>query len=299
VRVLVLGATGMLGHKLMQRSGDSLDVTGTVRGEAATYRNHPVLQGRRLLGGVSAENFDSVVLALAVARPEAVINCIGIIKQLPAAKDPLPSLTINALFPHRLAHLCQAAGVRLVHISTDCVFSGRRGNYSEDDISDAEDLYGRTKYLGEVSRPGCLTLRTSIIGRELHSRVGLLEWFISQRGGRVRGYTKAIYSGFTTQVIAELIASILEQPADLQGLWHVSSAPISKYDLLMLVNQAMELGITIEPDETFVCDRSLDSSRFRQKTGYQPPSWSEMVKSVAEDSTPYDSYSRKAPTNGR
>jgi dTDP-4-dehydrorhamnose reductase len=288
MNILILGATGMLGHKLMQLLSRRFEVTGTVRGPATIYANHPVLGQMALLGDVQAENFDSVVRALASIRPNAVINCIGIIKQLPAAKAPLPSIAINALFPHRLAQLCQAAGIHLVHISTDCVFSGRKGMYTEDDLSDAEDLYGRTKFLGEVTGPRCLTLRTSIIGRELQTRSGLIEWFIGHRNGTVAGYAKAIYTGFTTKVLAELIGNVLERYPGLSGLWHVSSDPISKYELLGLVNQAFRLGITINRDETFICDRSLNSTRFRETTRYEPPAWQDMIAQIASDPTPYD-----------
>jgi dTDP-4-dehydrorhamnose reductase len=208
---------------------------------------------------------------------------VGVIKQLPAAKAPIPSISINALFPHRLAQLCQACGARLVHVSTDCVFSGRKGRYTEDDPSDAEDLYGRTKFLGEVAGPGCLTLRTSIIGRELDRRTSLIEWFLSQRGRTVTGYARAIYTGLTTRALSELIGDILERHPDMSGLWHAASDPISKYDLLELVNRALSLGITLQRDESLVCDRSLDSTRLRKAIGYQPPSWPEMVRQLAGD----------------
>lgn len=283
--ILVLGANGMLGHQLVHGLTAGHDVTGTVRGAAERYANHPWLGRTRLVGNVEADDFDSVKAAVAAVRPTAVVNCIGIIKQLPAASAPLPSIGINALFPHRLAQLCQAAGARLIHISTDCVFSGRRGNYTEADPSDAEDLYGRTKFLGEVTEPGCLTLRTSMIGRELERRTGLVEWLIGQRGRSVTGYAGAIYAGFTTESLSMLIADILDRFPDLSGLWHVSSDPISKYELLGLVNQALRLGITIEKDETFHCDRSLDGTRFRAATGYRPPPWPDMVRQLKRDPT--------------
>ncbi|HEY3229779.1 MAG TPA: sugar nucleotide-binding protein, partial [Roseiflexaceae bacterium] len=169
MRILILGAAGMLGHKLCQAYHNRFDTWATLRGGAREFASYELIAADRLLVGVDADNFDSVVRALATVHPDVVINCIGIIKQLPSAKDPIISLVINALFPHRLANLCQAAGARLIHISTDCVFAGRKGMYTEDDVSDAEDLYGRSKYLGEVGAAGCLTLRTSIIGRELRT----------------------------------------------------------------------------------------------------------------------------------
>jgi dTDP-4-dehydrorhamnose reductase len=290
MRILILGAAGMLGHKLWQAYSNRFDTWATVRSDYRDYTRYDLFDPRRLLGSVDASDFDTVVRALAAVRPDAVINCIGIIKQLPTAQDPLVSLTVNSLFPHRLANLCRASGAQMIHISTDCVFSGHKGMYTEDDVSDAEDLYGRTKYLGEVSAPGCLTLRTSIIGRELRTTSGLVEWFLSNRGGTVRGYTQAIYSGFTTLTLAQIIADILEHHPDLAGVYQVASEPISKYDLLCLLRDAFEAQIEIEPYPNAQIDRSLDSSRFRAATGFVPLSWSEMVYAMTADPAPYEQW---------
>jgi len=290
MRVLILGGAGMLGHKLYQLYRGRFDTWATVRSGYRYYARYNLFDRQRLLEGVDAENFDTLVRAMAEVQPDAVINCIGIIKQLRSAKDPIISLAINALLPHRLANLCRASRCRLIHISTDCVFSGRKGNYQEQDISDAEDLYGRTKFLGEVDAPGCLTIRTSIIGREPATSSGLIEWFLSNRGGKVRGFTRAIYTGFTTPALAGIMAEVLEKHPNLSGLYQVSSAPISKFDLLTLVNEIYSLGVQIEPDREFVCDRSLDSTRFRAATDFRPPTWPEMIDEMHGDPTPYDHW---------
>jgi len=290
VRILILGAAGMLGHKLYQSFRDRFDTFATVRADCGAYAHYQPFECERLLTLVDAFDFDSVVRATADVRPDALINCIGIIKQLPTAQDPLLSLTINALFPHRLANLCRAGGIRLIHLSTDCVFSGRKGQYTEADSSDAQDLYGRTKFLGEVGGPGCLTLRTSIIGRELGTASGLVEWFLSNAGGKVQGYTRAIYSGFTTLALARIIAGILEQQPDLSGLYHVSSEPIDKYHLLCLLREAFRVPMEVEPYPAVQIDRSLGSSRFRALTGFQPPAWPAMIQEMAKDQTPYSEW---------
>lgn len=290
MRVLILGGAGMLGHKLWQVYRQRFDTWVTVRGHPRDYAMYQLFDPERMIGGVDAFDFDAVVRALATVRPDAIVNCIGIIKQLPTAKDPFISLTVNSLFPHRLANLCTAAGIRLIHISTDCVFSGRKGMYTETDISDAEDLYGRSKFLGEVATPGCLTLRTSIIGRELASTSGLVEWFLSNRGGKVRGFTRAIYSGFTTQALAAIIADVLERHTDLSGVYQVSSDPINKYDLLCLLRDIMHISIEIEPYDGVVLDRSLDSSRFRAAVGFIPTSWPDMLQDMTADPTPYEQW---------
>jgi dTDP-4-dehydrorhamnose reductase len=288
MKVLILGGSGMLGHKLWQTLRGRFDTRVTFRRPPALYARLGLFDPSRSIGHVSAQDFDSVVGALASARPDVVVNCVGIVKQDAAAKDPYQSINVNALFPHRLAHACAASGARLIHVSTDCVFTGRRGNYKESDASDAEDLYGRTKWLGEVEGEHCLTIRTSMIGRELQGAHGLIEWFLSQRGKSVRGFKRAVFSGFTTEVLAGIIADIIADRRELSGVWHVAAEPVNKFDLLTLVRQAFGLDIEIEPDETFVCDRSLDGSRFGQTTGFSPPSWPEMIERLAHDSTPYE-----------
>lgn len=288
MRILILGAGGMLGHKLCLSYRERYETWATVRSTPSLYMPYNLIQPERLLGGVDAFNIDSVIRVLGTVQPDVVINCIGIIKQLPNAKNPLVSLTINSLFPHRLANLCRATAARLIHISTDCVFSGRKGMYTEEDLSDAEDLYGRTKFLGEVTGAGSLTLRTSIIGRELRTTSSLIEWFLSNKGNRVRGYSNAIYSGFTTLALAQMMANVIEDYPQLSGLYHLSSEPINKYDLLTLIADTLALPIEIEPNPDIQIDRSLNSDRFWSEVDFTPPSWSSMIQAMADDPTPYD-----------
>jgi dTDP-4-dehydrorhamnose reductase len=225
---------------------------------------------------------ERLIEALSDFRPQALVNAVGIIKQRTTANEAIPSLEINALLPHRLALVCRMVGARLLHMSTDCVFTGAKGIYTEDDISDATDLYGRSKLLGEASDEGCITLRTSIIGLELARKTSLIEWYLAQRG-RIRGFDRAIYTGFSTAEMARVIERVIVQHADLSGLWHVASVPISKYALLTLLNQKLgRTDLLIERDDTFVCDRSLDGSRFNKQTGYVPPSWDAMLDELAQ-----------------
>jgi dTDP-4-dehydrorhamnose reductase len=283
MRVLILGAAGMLGHKLCQTYRSRYDTWATVRKSSSNYVEYDLLPADHLIGGVDAFNIQTVINAMAIIRPDVVINCIGIIKQLKEAKSPITSITINSLFPHQLHTLCQASGARLIHISTDCVFAGHIGMYTEDDIADAEDLYGRSKYLGEVSGKGGLTLRSSIIGRELSTSSGLIEWFLSNDCGSVKGFRKAIYSGFTTQAMATIIADMIDNHPELSGMYQVSSKPINKYDLLVKVRDAFDANIEIEPYDDFILDRSLDSSLFRSKTSFTPPAWDAMLHEMASD----------------
>src|SRR5215211_5731510 len=188
MRILILGGAGMLGHRLVADLQSDFEVWATLRGQVRDYERYGLFDPTRTVGGVDVLSADAVTEAMARVRPDAVVNCVGIIKQLAAAKDPFLSVALNSLLPHRLHRLCQASGARLIHFSTDCVFSGRTGNYTEDDPSDALDLYGRSKFLGETVGEGALTIRSSIIGRERRTANGLVEWFLSQRGRRVEGY---------------------------------------------------------------------------------------------------------------
>jgi dTDP-4-dehydrorhamnose reductase len=292
IRVLVIGGTGMLGHKVWQVFRERFDTWVTVRAHQ-DYSGTGLFTGDRVIADVRVDDFDSVVRACAVARPAVVVNCVGIVKQLKAAADPLPSLSVNALFPHRTAALANALGARMIQISTDCVFSGTRGNYSERDPPDAGDLYGRTKLLGEISGPGCLTLRTSIVGRELTATTGLAEWFLAQRGKRAKGYTHACFSGLTTRALAMLLGDVIERHPALEGVYHVASQPISKYDLLCKLNHAYAAGVDIERSEDVRIDRTLDGSSFQQATGLTIRGWDEMIAEMASDPTPYEEWRRR------
>lgn len=293
MKVLILGGSGMLGHKLWQVLTEGFDVHVTVRRPFDSYSQYGLFDQNHTVDHVSAEAVETVVDAIDTVRPTVVVNCIGIVKQVEAARDPVTSITVNALFPHRLAQLCVGKGIRLIHISTDCVFSGRRGGYLESDATDAEDLYGKTKVLGEVTGEGCLTLRTSMIGRELDTSHGLIEWFLSQEGKTVGGYRKAIFSGLTTIALSEIIARIMSHHPDLQGLYHVASEPISKFALLSMVKDIYGLDIRIEPDEAVVCDRSLNGERFRQAIGRSAiPGWPDMIRQMYHDPTPYSQLRR-------
>jgi|SRR5215204_2908765 len=292
MRILILGGGGMLGHKLVQCLRDEFDTWMTVRGAAAAYAPCELLDSHRMIEGVDVQNLTTVTDAIAVVRPDALINCVGIIKQLPSASDPILNLRINSLLPHELHQVCRATGVRLIHFSTDCVFNGRKGMYTEEDPSDAEDLYGRTKFLGETAGPGALTIRSSVIGRELATASGLVEWFLAQPGPIVRGYTRAIYSGFTTQAMARIVRLVLLEHPELCGTVQISSTPINKYDLLDLIRQAYGKAVEIAPVHDVRIDRTLDSSKFRQLAAFVPPSWPEMIEEMAADPTPYNQWKR-------
>jgi len=280
----------MLGHKIFQTlTAEGKDVSCTIHGSKRQLHLEPFafLQSPKVIEGVNAMEFLDLCETLVEMRPDVIVNCIGIIKQRGSAKAAVPSITINSLLPHKLADWADGWGGRVIHFSTDCVFTGKRGSYSEDDLSDAEDLYGKSKFLGEVQRPNALTLRTSIVGRELSQFQSLLEWFLHQQGKRITGYTKAIYSGVTTNHLADVVSQIIDEHPDLNGLYQVASTPINKFELLSKFNTAYNLSVDIEPVEGEVCDRSMLATKFQAATGYKCPSWDDLVEQVASDATSY------------
>jgi len=277
-KILILGATGMLGHVLFEwlSQKNEYDVYATARSLQGLADRFPPSLKDKIRSEVDADNFDTIIRSLASVQPHVVINCIGLIKQIPISNDPLTAISINARLPHLISMICRTAKARMIHVSTDCVFNGQQGMYRESDLSNAEDLYGRTKFLGEVNYPHCVTLRTSIIGHELKGKYGLIEWFLSQQN-KTKGYVNAIYSGFPTVELARIISDYVLPDSELSGTYHVASKPISKYDLLKLVAQKYGKKIELEPFADFRQDRSLDPSNFCTKSGYVAPTWEELV----------------------
>jgi dTDP-4-dehydrorhamnose reductase len=283
MRILILGGDGMLGHRLLRQLAPHHETRVTLHRRLSDYSRYGLFTRRNAYDGTDVRDRERVSAIVSDFRPEVVINATGIVKQRPEAHELDISNEVNALFPHRLAQICRARTARLIHLSTDCVFSGEKGNYAESDRPDPVDLYGKTKLQGEVDAPGAITLRTSMIGLELDRKTGLVEWFLAQKGTTIKGYRKAIFSGFTTAELSRLIEKLVTGYPDAHGLYHASSAPISKFDLLTRLNQALGLGVTIVPDDSVNCDRSLDSSHFRKAFGYSPPTWDLMLGELATD----------------
>jgi dTDP-4-dehydrorhamnose reductase len=282
MKILILGGDGMLGHELLMLLRERHEVKVTLRQEFSAYSGSALFSSDNSFAGVDVRVSDRLLTVLSEFHPDAVLNAVGIVKQRPDGLDIIPNLEINALLPHRLARICGAVGARLIHISTDCVFSGNRGHYREDDRPDPVDIYGHSKLLGEVVQAGVITLRTSIIGRSLFRNASLIDWFLRQRG-RINGYRNAIFSGFTTKELSRVIETLLERHAGAAGLYHLSSSPISKYDLLVRLRDRLGRAIDIVADDSVRIDRSLDSTRFRAEFAYTPPSWDDMLEELADD----------------
>ena len=268
----------MLGNVVFRvlSEGSGLKVFGTVRGiEAKRYFVSELASSLIVLENVEGKNeLEQLFISLC---PDIVINCIAL--RNPTSSDVIRSINIYSLLPHRLAHLCRMYGARLIQISTDGVFSGSRGGYTEDDSPDATDVYGMAKLLGEVRDSHAITLRTSIIGHELQTKTGLLEWFLSQKK-QCRCYTRSIFSSFPTVVFAKMIRDVILPRPDLNGIYHVATKPISKFDLIKLVAQKYGKSVNIVPDDKVVIDRSLSADKFESATGYSSPDWPTLIDTM-------------------
>ncbi len=293
MRILIIGASGMLGHRLYYGLGTIFPETyATVRCSVSRppYNRIACLQSGKVVEHVDATNFTRLASVIRKIKPDVVINCIGIIKQRGSACSPIAYITLNSLLPHRIAEQVADYGGRLIHFSTDCVFDGKAGGYTEADIPNAADLYGRTKILGEVVDSHALVIRTSFIGREITGHASLLDWFLSQRNQSIQGYTKAVFSGLTTVELVNIVAMIIDRFPSLNGIYHVAAPPITKYDLLAKVRDVFNLPVAIEPSDELRIDRSLQAARFENATGYQPPGWDHLLEQLAADSDLYRTW---------
>lgn len=282
MRILILGVTGMLGNAMFRllSAVPDLDVYGSARTESAKHYFDDKLR-QKIISGVDVEHHDSLVRVFGIVKPDVVINCIGLVKQVADVEDPLQAIPINTLLPHRLAALCKISGSRFVHVSTDCVFSGKKGSYIETDFPDADDLYGRSKLLGEVDCAHAITLRTSIIGHELSGHRSLIGWFLAQQG-QVKGYSNAIFSGLPTVELSRVVRDFVLPYSELSGVYHVAATPINKCELLGLVANVYGKAIEIIPDVELTIDRSLNADRFQRDAEYVAPPWEELIKRMYE-----------------
>lgn len=287
-RILILGGGGTFGHKLWQGLCARLPaVFVSIRKPREYYAKCGLFAGTNVVDNLDLRDFTRLNAVLDELKPTVIANCAGITPRREEAQNSVNVININSLLPHRLAQWCAGNNARLIHFSTDCVFNGNQGNYDELSPSDSRDLYGRAKALGEVNSPSALVVRTSMIGREIYGGTELLEWFLAQKGRKIKGYSKAIFSGLTTNRLAMVAGDIIEKYPDLNGLYNVASQAISKYDLLLLLRDVYGLQVEIQPDDSVDCRRNLNGAKFAQATGFTCPAWPELLREMAADTTPY------------
>ena len=282
MRILILGGTGMLGHQLWEYfSARFPDTYTTIRQSRNSYETGELFNSSRVIDSVDVSDFLELTGVMKCVKPDLILNCIGVTKRRGEASEAIHAITLNALFPHKLVKWGKNNSAKVINFSTDCVFDGEHGNYTEESPTNAIDLYGKTKALGEIQGKNALTLRSSFIGTELDTGTELLEWFLSQTG-TVQGFKNAIYSGFTTLELSRIIENIVVHHPGANGIYNISSDPISKFDLLMLIRDKMRLEVDVIPDETFRCNRSLDSTKFRKEFNYTPPTWKAMIEELSK-----------------
>jgi dTDP-4-dehydrorhamnose reductase len=291
MRILILGGTGLLGHKMWQRLSARLgDVYVTLRKSKKLYEKCGLFRSSKAIDQVELNDFSRLKNVLDDIKPAIVINCAGVTLRNPEATDTISSITMNALLPHKVLAWCKENGAKAIHFSTVCVFDGKDGHYDENSPPNARDIYGRTKSLGDLIDPQALTIRSSFIGRELQAGTELMEWFLSQRGKKIKGFRRAIFTGVTTSVMADIVADIIERFPDMSGLYHLSSEVISKHDLLGLLRDACKVDVEIEPDDAYECRRDLDDRKLRQAIGFRCPSWKQMAEDLAGESALYETW---------
>ncbi len=284
MRVIILGVSGMIGHRLFMDMSQKFETFGTLKNDKNFYENNSLFGKKNVVENMDVLNFEVLTGALAAIDPDVIINCVGITKRKKEIENTRRTLYINALFPHKLAEWSKVNNKRIIHFSTDCVFDGKIGNYREESLTTAKDLYGRTKALGEINYNHALTLRSSFIGRELFSKTELLEWFLSQKGSSIKGYTKALYTGVSTTFLSQIIADIIENHPNLSGIKQLSTEnPISKYELLCLAREAFKCKIEIVPDDTLEIKSTLKGNKLKDALGYTVPSWAKMMNDLARD----------------
>ena len=284
MKLLILGSNGLIGNTLTKYflSKNNYEITGVVRNDSKinlfsrNYKQNFVTISNLL-------NFNAIERTIEKIQPNLVINCIGLTNKVKYKDFNLVEsyIKINSLFPHKLYEICNKYEIRLIHLSSDCVFSGKKGFYDENDLPDPNDIYGRSKLLGEIDNKNSITIRKSVIGHELGTEKGLLEWFLSQQEV-VKGFKNAIFSGITVLELANLIENFIIPNKNLHGLLHVSGNSISKYDLLKIIAEVYNKSINICPDQSIKIDRSLNSAKFNKLTGYKIKPWPILIKSMHE-----------------
>lgn len=274
MKVLILGVNGMLGFTLLNHLNTKKNIflSGTTK-DKKFNKNLP----NKIYKDINAENFSLLKKKIKLITPDVVINCIGIVRSEVKKNNIKKVIKINAELPNFLNQISNRYNFRLVHISTDCVFSGKKGGYLEKNLPDPTDFYGKSKLMGEFNSNNNIIIRTSIIGHETKHKRGLLEWFLKQKSS-VSGFSRAYFSGLTTLELSKIIFEKILFNNELTGLYHVSGKRINKYNLLKKIKKIYNKKIEIKKDTKFKIDRSLDCTKLKKRTNYKIKSWDKMIK---------------------
>ena len=296
MKILILGADGMLGHKLFQLLGmDYPETFGTISGKSSIYPYSGIsfFHTDKVIPEVNMLDFGQIEHIINQLNPDYIINCLRVATHGDETAPPLQTITVNSLLPHQLAEVAKKNGARMIHFSSDCVFNGKQGMYTEEDPPNATHIYGQTRLLGEVFADNVLVLRGSVIGRELIQHSSLLDWFLRQQGSEINGFTHAIYSGLSSVETVRVVQMIISIKPSLTGLYHIASKPINKYNLLKLAQKNFGIKVTIHKQNKYFVNRSLAAEKIKYALGYVAPSWSSMMKELAEENEQYNKWGIK------
>jgi dTDP-4-dehydrorhamnose reductase len=288
MKVIILGVSGLIGHKLLQKLSTDFEVYGTLHREKSKYKNLALFSGQKIIENIDINEFDVLKGVLCAVNPDVILNCVGITKRKMDVNKPLDAIMVNSAFPHRLAKWSRYHKKRVIHFSTDCVFNGKIGNYNETSEASADDTYGKTKYLGEINYDHTLTIRSSFIGQELFDKTELFEWFLSQNGKQIKGFKNTLYSGVSTTYMAIVVKDIILNHPNLSGLYQLApEKPISKFDLLTLAKKVFNVDVDIIADTDHIHHPTLDASKLRKAINLKVPSWEEMMARMLADKNLY------------
>jgi dTDP-4-dehydrorhamnose reductase len=289
MRILILGGNGMIGHKMYQMiSKVHMDTWVTLRNDITTYIYSNIYNNEKVIGNIDLSDFKKLLHTLNEIKPDIILNACGITIRRGVEEVKSNTILINSVLPHILNEWVSLNNKRLIHFSTDCVFSGKKGDYLDTDIKDAYDLYGSTKSLGEiVDSKFAITLRGSMIGRELENKTELFEWFLQQSNNKIKGFSEVIYAGITTVKMAEIVLRLINFYPNLSGIYNISSKPISKYDLLKMCNEHFEINSIIEMDNSYKSNKNLISDKFFIEIGIEKPNWIDLIRQLKDDSLIY------------
>lgn len=271
-KILILGVNGLLGNRVFLNlsKNKKLNIYGLARKKSLNKS----FSAKKIIYGVDVSDFKKLRNTIKLLKPDVILNCVGVINKKIKSIKEAKVIKINSLLPHYLDNLSAQFKFKLIHISTDCIFKGNKNFYNENSLSDVDNLYGLSKSAGEINNNRSLTIRTSIIGHELNSQNGLVDWFLSQK--TVFGFANVIYSGMTTNELSKIIENCILR-YNLRGLYQVSSAPISKFDLLKLINNIYNSNINIKKNISIKKKLVLKSDRFKKETKYRVSSWEKQI----------------------
>jgi len=295
LKILILGAGGMLGHKLYQTLSKTYDdVIPVFRKNKEHYHKFNLYKPEKMIGNTDVTDQSKLLAVLNSVKPDIICNCIGKTTRKINSEDSQSVIYLNSFLPHFISKWSSENNSYFIHFSTDCVFSGKNGPYKPNDFRDSRDLYGLSKILGETNSKYGLTIRTSIVGREIENQTEFFEWIFSSKNKSVSGYKNVFYSGVTTNYLSEVVAQLITKDSKSHGLLQVASPPISKLNLIKKVNSLFGLGMKINTDASKVSNKILSPVKFTITSGIKTQTWDEMLNTLKKENSYYENLNTES-----